>query len=98
MANKLNKGRIDRILKKHKRDIKGLGVERISLFGSFLEGVQKGRSDVDFLVRFRKGKHTFDNYFDLRFLLEHLLKRKIDLITEKSLKPALRNVRRRTIL
>ncbi len=45
-------------------------------------------SDIDFLVRFKNIdllKYA-DNYFDLKFSLENLLKRPVDLLEEQSLK------------
>ena len=41
---------------------------------------------MDILVAF-DGPTTFDRYFDLKFWLEDLLGRPIDLVTEKALRP-----------
>jgi predicted nucleotidyltransferase len=43
---------------------------------------------VDILVAF-EGQTTFDRYFDLKFWLEDLLGRPVDLVTEKALRPEL---------
>lgn len=67
------------------------GVEKIALFGSFLKGKAHTNSDLDILVSF--SNPTFDNYMDLKDYLEKLFKRKVDLITEASLKPALQYVK-----
>lgn len=85
------------VLKKIQREkdkLRKMGVKKIGLFGSFAKGKQKENSDVDFLVEFQKD--TFDNYMDLLILLENLLKRKIDLIIEKNLKPELNYVKKET--
>lgn len=60
-------------------------VKRIGLFGSYVRGEQKKRSDIDFLVDFEET--TFDNFMSLAFYLEDLFGRKVDLITKGSLSP-----------
>lgn len=70
-------------------------MKKIGLFGSFLKGKQNKKSDVDIIVKFDKA--TFDNYMDLKFLLEKLFRKKVDLVTEKSLKPALKYVKKEAI-
>ena len=40
------------LLKKHKDLLKKYKVKRIGLFGSYVRGEQKKRSDIDFLVEF----------------------------------------------
>src|SRR3989344_1733697 len=77
-------------LNKHKYELKKYNVKKIGLFGSFLKNSQNKKSDVDLLVEFDKA--TFDNYMDLKLFLEKLFKRKVDLVVEKNLKPALRYV------
>ncbi len=64
------------------------GVARLALFGSFARGQERPGSDVDILVAF-EGQTTFDRYFDLKFWLEDLLGRPVDLVTEKALRPEL---------
>ncbi len=71
--------------------VHSLGVDRLRLFGSFLAGTAGEESDIDLLVDFRPGKKTFDNYMDLRILLEDIFPgRRIHLITSESLHPRLR--------
>jgi predicted nucleotidyltransferase len=64
-----------------------LGVSTIGLFGSFVTGRQTPESDVDFLVDFAPGEHSFDNFMELSFLLEDLMGRKVELLTRESLSP-----------
>ena len=72
--------------------MRSLGVERLRLFGSFLAGTTSEQSDIDLLVDFRPGEKSFDNYMDLRILLEALFPgRRIDLVTAESLHPRLRS-------
>ena len=56
----------------------------MGLFGSFSRGEQKKDSDLDFLVEFENT--TFDNYMDLKFFLENLFGKKIDLVIQRSLR------------
>ena len=78
----------DRI-RKHREQIRSLGVERLGLFGSFLRDEQKAGSDVDLLVRFRPAAKSFDRFMALVFLLEDLLQRRVELVTTEGLSPYL---------
>ena len=64
-----------------------LGVRSIGLFGSFVRNEQTPSSDVDILIEFSTGRHTFDNFMDVSLLLEDVLGRKVDLVTRESLSP-----------
>lgn len=68
-------------------EIRALGVERLSLFGSVLHGRARPDSDVDFLVRFRPGAKTFNRFVSLCELLEDRLGRRVELVTTESLSP-----------
>jgi predicted nucleotidyltransferase len=68
------------------------GVKRIGIFGSFARGEEREDSDLDVLFVFEDGQKTFDNYMDLKFYLEDLFGRKVDLVTEKALKPQLKDI------
>lgn len=62
-------------------------VKRLFVFGSVLTDQFNESSDVDLLVDIAKSD-PFDyaeSYFDLKFKLQELLKRPIDLLEEKSL-------------
>jgi len=80
-----------RTLETHRSEIRGFGVNKIGLFGSYLKGRPHRKSDIDILVRFRKP--TFDSYMGLKFMLQKKFGRKVDLVMEDSLKPALRYVK-----
>ncbi len=79
-------------LESRREELAKLGVVRIGVFGSFVHKRQHPKSDIDILVKFRKTK--FDDYMDVKFLLERTFKRKVDLVTESSLKPELRHVKK----
>lgn len=63
-------------------------VENLYVFGSILTNKFEKESDVDLIVTFKpiELKTYADNYFDLKFSLEDLLNRKVDLLEEKALK------------
>ena len=63
------------------------GVRSIGLFGSFVRNEQTPSSDVDILVEFAPGRHTFDDFMDVSLLLEDILGRSVDLVTRESLSP-----------
>jgi predicted nucleotidyltransferase len=65
------------------------GVTHIALFGSGARDELRTDSDVDVLVEF-EGHATYDRYFSLRDHLERIFGRKVDLVTEKGLKPRAR--------
>lgn len=77
-------------LRERRREIsERFGVERVGLFGSAARDELREDSDVDVLVSFRD-QATFDGYMGLKFYLEDLFGRKVDLVTEKGLKPRAR--------
>ncbi|MFD1201602.1 nucleotidyltransferase family protein [Leucobacter albus] len=64
------------------------GVARLRVFGSSVtDRFAPETSDIDFLVTFKDGRdNLFDDYFDLKFELERIVGRKVDLVTERSLR------------
>lgn len=80
---------IQNTLREAQTDIRErFGVTRLALFGSRARGDAKPDSDIDLLVEF-KGHATFDSYMDLKFYLEELLRKPIDLVTTDGLRPKL---------
>ncbi len=69
--------------------IQSFDIERLSIFGSIARNNATVDSDVDLLVKFR-GTPTFDRYMDLKFFLEDLLERPVDLVTEDGLRAELK--------
>ncbi|MFN0162174.1 MAG: nucleotidyltransferase family protein [Burkholderiales bacterium] len=65
------------------------GLKRLALFGSISRDSGGGDSDVDVLVDF-DGPATSKRYFGVQFHLEDALGRRVDLVTEKALRPELR--------
>ncbi len=65
--------------------------KEIGLFGSYVKSEQKKHSDIDILVEFTIGHKTFDNYMELKFFLEAILHRKIDLIIKTAVRKELKD-------
>ena len=65
-------------------------VKRIGVFGSCVRGDEKSESDVDIIVEL--AEPTFDNYMDLKFRLEEILCRPVDLVIADTVKPRLKPV------
>lgn len=86
----LTKQQILETLTEHANTLRQYGVRRIGVFGSYLHGNVKETSDIDLLVEFRE--KSFDNYMDLKFYLEDLFQRQIDLVPADSLKPRFKPV------
>lgn len=73
--------RIITLCKKHK-------VKRMFAFGSVLTNRFTDKSDIDLLVDFEgvKLEDYADNYFDLKYALESLLGRDVDLLENKTIR------------
>lgn len=65
-------------------------VEKIALFGSFSRDEAQAESDIDILVRFDQQGLNFDNFMELKFHLESVFGRKVDLGIEDSVRPEFR--------
>jgi predicted nucleotidyltransferase len=76
------------VLRSNRKAIKRFSVKSLALFGSAARNRLKKNSDVDVLVQF--AQPTWANYIGLKFYLQDLLGREVDLVTPKSLKPTIR--------
>ena len=86
-----SKSKILNMMKEHSGDLKNYGVKKVGLFGSFARSRQNAKSDIDVLVEFERGGKTFDNYMNLKFYLEKLFHRKVDLVIKEALKTRIKN-------
>lgn len=77
------------VIDQNRSVLRGLGVIKIGLFGSFVRGEQHQESDIDLLIEFEPGRKTFDTFMELSFFLEEVLQRRIELVTLESLSPYL---------
>lgn len=82
MENKINLKEINPILKEN-------GVEFAGVFGSFSRGEMKKTSDVDILVRFVSPLSLL-KLIHLERILSKKIGREVDLITEDSLSPIIK--------
>ncbi|MGB9621981.1 MAG: nucleotidyltransferase family protein [Brevinematia bacterium] len=78
---------IKEILKKHKGELREkFKVKDIGVFGSYVKGEQRKKSDIDILVEFEEPIGLFE-FMDLEDYLSNLLGAKVDLVSKKALKP-----------
>jgi len=83
--------RIERKLEEKKINIERVfHVREIGIFGSFIRGEETASSDIDVLVEFEKGHNDFFNYMKLKYYLEELLERKVDLVIKNAVKSRLK--------
>jgi uncharacterized protein len=73
------------LLKKNLEEIRKFKIQKISIFGSVARNQETALSDIDILIKF-EGPASYDLYMELKFFLEDLLGRKVDLITEDGLR------------
>jgi predicted nucleotidyltransferase len=85
----MGKQEIIKIIRNKKPEMESrYGVQRLGLFGSYVRGKQKKKSDIDILVTFNRDIDLFE-FLDLRKYLESQLQAKVDLVMETALKPAI---------
>jgi len=61
-------------------------VKKLGIFGSYIRGEQKKKSDVDILVEFEKPLGLLE-FVGLQMQLSELLGKKVDLVMKTALKP-----------
>ena len=87
----LSRKEILRRLREHKEEMRArFSVTQIGLFGSYAHDTPREGSDIDLLVGLQEP--TFDHYMDLKFFLETVLQRPVDLVLADSVKPRLKPV------
>ena len=81
------------VLKANREEILELcqryGARNPRVFGSFARGEADAESDVDLIVELEPGRSLFD-LGGLQYELEHLLNRRVDVLTEGGLKARVR--------
>jgi predicted nucleotidyltransferase len=86
----VNRLRVSQLLAQHKAHLtQRFDVTRLAFFGSTVRGDTREDSDADTLVGF-DGPAASGRFFGVRFYLEDLLGQRVDLVTEKALRPELR--------
>ena len=79
--------RAKRILRKHLPELRErYSVKSLGVFGSYVRGEQKKRSDLDVLVEFEQAP-TLLEFVHLKRYLSELVGVRVDLVLKKTLKP-----------
>ncbi len=83
----LELARAKRVLRKYLPELRErYSVQSLGVFGSYVRGEQKKRSDLDLLVEFEHAPSLF-KYIELENHLSELVGIKVDLVMKKTLKP-----------
>jgi len=82
----VSKKDIEKILRRNKAIFKKYKVNKVGIFGSFVTGKTKKKSDVDLLVEFEDVIDLFD-FVHLTDEIQKVLKVKVDLSTPDAIKP-----------
>jgi len=83
---------VKKTIKKHKAELEEkYKVSEIGIFGSFVRGSQKKRSDIDILVDFGELPDVF-LLIDLEDYLRKILKKKVDLVRKGAIRPELKEI------
>jgi hypothetical protein len=82
---------VNEILKEHKEELfRKYSVVEIGVFGSFVRGEEKKRSDIDILVEFEKVPDLLE-FIALEEYLRKLLKKKVDLVRKEGVRHELKD-------
>jgi predicted nucleotidyltransferase len=76
-------------LAQYQVDLRAMGVRTLGLFGSHRRDTPHEASDLDILVVLEQP--SFRAYMDIKWFLEGLFGRKVDVVLEDALKPRLRS-------
>jgi len=77
---------IKNTLLKNRGVLKKYKVNKIGIFGSYVSGKVRKKSDIDLLVEFKETIDLFD-FVHLVDEIQRLLKKKVDLATPETIKP-----------
>jgi predicted nucleotidyltransferase len=81
------------ILKINKKTLfEKYGVTDIAVFGSYVRNEQNGKSDIDIFVELKPKFRTFDNFMDLKFYLQKITAKEIDLVIKNSIRKELKPI------
>lgn len=85
---------IKRILAGHREALTNkYGIKEIGIFGSFVRGEQKKRSDIDILVEYdEKDIPDLLKFVETERYLQKLLGRKVDLVRKDGIRPELKDI------
>ena len=78
---------IKKVLQKHRDEFREqYGLKEIGIFGSYVKGEQKEKSDIDMLIELEK-PIGFVRFMRLENALSQLLGVRVEMVTRKALKP-----------
>lgn len=86
---KKNSKKIQRIKRKIVPTLKKYGIKKAGIFGSYVRGEYKKRSDIDVLIQPPKNMSLL-GFVHVKHELEDVLKRKVDLVEYKMIRPELK--------
>lgn len=83
--------KIKKILSEHKEELsKKYKIKEMGIFGSYVRGEQKKRSDIDILVEFEEVPDLL-TFIEIERYLEGILAVKVDLVRKPSIRPELKD-------
>jgi len=93
-SDEITLNEITDIIKKHKAELqKKYKVKDIGIFGSYVRGEQKIRSDVDILVEFNEedipGLYKF---IEFEHYIEKIIRKKVDLVRRGAIRSELKDI------
>lgn len=86
-AVRMDLAEIKACLAREKSTLSKYHIRSIGVFGSFVRGEQRPKSDIDILVDFENDDMDLFTYIELKNHLSSRLGRKVDLVMKDSLKP-----------
>jgi hypothetical protein len=75
-----------RLIREHEDELRSFGFSSLSIFGSVARDEATDDSDLDFLVDFAETP-TLEQFMGLKFALEAVFGRPVDLLDRQGLKP-----------
>jgi len=85
-----NKESIIRKIEENKEKIRSFGVVELTLFGSYARDEATADSDIDFVVKFGKGRGLFNDFIHLYQFLKELFGKEIDIGKEELIREELK--------
>lgn len=84
---------IKSILTEHRTEVsQKYKISEIGIFGSFVRGEQKKRSDIDILVEFdEENIPSLLKLIEMERYLQRLLRKKVDLVMKSGIRPELKS-------
>jgi predicted nucleotidyltransferase len=87
----LNKEAVIKVLKKNKDMFQDkYGVTAMYLYGSFSKNKASDTSDVDLLVETPRRYKKYKNYLEMKYFLQKIFNREVDLVYLDSLNPVIK--------